>query len=355
MSTKGKMMTCKHCGQEIAAAAKTCPHCGGKNKKPVFKKWWFWTLIVLVVFMAVGTGDEGAKESAQNGTTEVAQSSAKIADAAGQDKTGSQSAGKENESGLQVENAATEKTTIEEQVIFDAQGVKITAKEYVEDSFWGEGVKLLIENTSEKDYGVSCDALIVNDFMVSELMSTVVAAGKSANETLYIYSSELNAAGIDKIGKIEAQFHLYDADSYATVCTGDFAVIETSQIGSIDTTADIDGVELMNLDGIRILAKAVDEDSFWGAAVVIYTENNSGKDIIVSCEDCSVNGFMMTPWLYSTVYTGKKAVDSIEFLSSQLEENGIEKIEEIELKIKVLNAKDFSQIHETDPITIINQ
>ena len=346
MSTKGKMITCKHCGQEIAAAAKTCPHCGGKNKKPFYKKWWFWSVVILVIIIAVGGGEDD--ENASDVTVQKAEN---ISDSAGNESTAKEA----EEKSLTVENAATERTTIEEQVIFEAEGIKITAKEYVEDSFWGEGIKLLIENTSETDLGVSCDALIVNDFMVSELFSSVVAAGKNANETVYIYSSELKAAGIDVIGKIEFLFRLYDADEYSTVYTGDWSVIETSKVNEIDTTAEIEGVELVNLDGIRVLAKAVDENSFWGAAVVIYAENSSGKNIIVECEDCSVNGFMMTAWLYSKIYDGKKAVESIDLLSTELEENGIEKIEEIELKIKVLNADTYEQIYETDPIKIINQ
>ena len=32
-----KLTTCKSCGEEIAKSAKTCPKCGGKNKKPIFK------------------------------------------------------------------------------------------------------------------------------------------------------------------------------------------------------------------------------------------------------------------------------------------------------------------------------
>ncbi len=53
---RNKMTTCRFCGAEIAASARTCPHCGGKNKKPVYMKWWFWVLIVLVVFSVIPRG-----------------------------------------------------------------------------------------------------------------------------------------------------------------------------------------------------------------------------------------------------------------------------------------------------------
>ncbi len=45
-----KMIRCKTCGNEMDKNAKACPSCGAKNKKPIFKRWWF-ILIVLVVII----------------------------------------------------------------------------------------------------------------------------------------------------------------------------------------------------------------------------------------------------------------------------------------------------------------
>ena len=49
MAKEPKMVTCKHCGAEIAAGAKTCPQCGGKNKKPFYKNPLIIALIVVVI------------------------------------------------------------------------------------------------------------------------------------------------------------------------------------------------------------------------------------------------------------------------------------------------------------------
>lgn len=54
-----KMDVCCACGQAIAKSAKSCPHCGAKNKKSIFKKWWFWLLIVMFVSIAVSAGSGG--------------------------------------------------------------------------------------------------------------------------------------------------------------------------------------------------------------------------------------------------------------------------------------------------------
>lgn len=60
---KNKMISCKHCGQEIAAGAKTCPACGGKNKRPLFKKWWFWVIIVIAVIAIANSGSDSGSST----------------------------------------------------------------------------------------------------------------------------------------------------------------------------------------------------------------------------------------------------------------------------------------------------
>ena len=46
---KMKEKTCRNCGQAINKNAVICTSCGAKIKKPLFKKWWFWLIIVICV------------------------------------------------------------------------------------------------------------------------------------------------------------------------------------------------------------------------------------------------------------------------------------------------------------------
>lgn len=241
--------------------------------------------------------------------------------------------------------------TIEEQVLLEQNDIKITAVSMESDSIWGDGIKLLIENDSPSNVGVSCNALIVNDFMISDLFSSTVAAGKKANETMYISSSELKAAGITNIGQIETYFHIYDSDSYETLFDAEPAIIKTSLYDKMDTTADVKGEELYNQDGVRIIGQYVNENSFWGTAVLLYIENTSGRNIGVSCDNMSINGFMVTPFFSSSVYDGKKAYDDITILSSDLEENNITSVEDIEVNFHIFDADSYSTICDTGAIS----
>ena len=60
MSKNKKEVRCAKCGTEILdVKVKKCPNCGTNIAKPIFKKWWFWLIIVLGVLIigsAMGTG-----------------------------------------------------------------------------------------------------------------------------------------------------------------------------------------------------------------------------------------------------------------------------------------------------------
>ena len=256
----------------------------------------------------------------------------------------------EAKSNAENDASASSVPTIEEQVLIDTNGIKITAKEYLTDKIWGDGIKLLIENSSDKDYTVGCDALIVNDYMITDLFSSKVAAGKNANETMYLSSSGLKAAGIESVGKVEMYFHASDAE-YNMVFKNEYAEIHTSEYDNMDTTPNDAGTELYSADGIRIVGKTVDENSFWGSAILLYIENNSGKSVGINVDDMSINGFMITPYFSTTVYDGKKALEDITILSNQLEENGIESIDNVELKFHIYSSDTYETIADTESIT----
>lgn len=73
MSTK--MVKCKSCGNDIAASAKACPNCGAKNSKPLYKRCWFWLLIIIGFFMIIAgigsSGDDDTTSSVPTDNTEA--------------------------------------------------------------------------------------------------------------------------------------------------------------------------------------------------------------------------------------------------------------------------------------------
>ena len=58
-----KMISCRTCGADIAKSAKVCPSCGAKNKKPIYKRWWLWVLVVLLLIGMSGGGETDQVEA----------------------------------------------------------------------------------------------------------------------------------------------------------------------------------------------------------------------------------------------------------------------------------------------------
>ncbi|MCR5727752.1 MAG: hypothetical protein K6G24_09835 [Lachnospiraceae bacterium] len=302
--------------------------------------------IIMAVFglMAIGSGsDSSGSENKEITTSSSAESEGDTAESS------VESSQEESESADEVSSSKADSPTIEEQILVENDSIKITAMDYEADSIWGDGIKLLLENNSSSDIGVGLDALIVNDYMITDLFSSTIAAGKKSNETLSLYNSQLKAAGINSVGKIEIYFHTFDPETYLTLDTFDCVTIKTSLYDSMDLTPDDSGQELYNEDGIRIVGKYVNEDSIWGTGILLYIENNSGENKIIQCDDLSVNGFMLTPFFSSTVYGGKKAISEITLLSTELEENNIESVDEVELKFNIID-EDFMNSKESGVI-----
>lgn len=112
----------------------------------------------------------------------------------------------------------------------------------------------------------------------------------------------------------------------------------------MDTTPNDAGTELYNQNGIKIVGKTVDENSFWGTAILLYIENTSGENVEINVDNMSVDGFMLSPIFSTTVYNGKKAIDDITLLQSDLEENNITSIDQVELQFLLSMLKHTPQL-----------
>lgn len=244
--------------------------------------------------------------------------------------------------------------TIDEIVLVDESGVKITAKSLNKDALFGPEVKMLIENDSGKDLTFQCRNASVNGYMAETMMSVDVVNGKKANDALTFMGSSLEACGISTIADMEFSFHIFTTDDWKTYLDTPQIQIKTSASDTYEYTFDDSGDLAYDGDGIRVVVRGLAEDSsIFGPSIIVYIENNSGQDITVQTRDVSINGFMVTPIFSSDVIIGKRAVDGITFMSSELEENEIVKIENVELSFHIFDSDNWNTIVDTDTVTII--
>lgn len=243
--------------------------------------------------------------------------------------------------------------TIEETVLMDRDNIKVTATELNTDALMGAEISVQLENNSAQNITVQVRNCTVNDLMIDPLFSAEVAAGKKANDTITFMSSDLKTSEITVIQAVEFSIHVFDSDTFETICDTERITLTTTADPSYTQVFDDSGFTAVDEDGIKIVVKKMNSsDSFWGADIYLYLENNTDKNITVQAKDVSINGYMVDPFFSCDIVAGKKAVDTITFMQSDLDDNNITDIQDLETKFHIFDTDTWDGIKDTDAITI---
>lgn len=246
----------------------------------------------------------------------------------------------------------TEAITIEEQVLFDEAGIKVTATD-LESGLFGTEIKVLVENNTEDTKVVQAQYTVVNGYMIQNLFSAEVAAGKKSNDTITLYQNEMDASGIDTVADIEVSIIVINAEDWRTELESDPVQIKTSAFDGFIYKYNDAGQVLYEENGIRIITPGlVEDESIFGDGLLLYIENLSEKTITVQSNNLSVDGFMTEGILSQTVLPGKRAVTALTVMDYSLEENGITEITEMEFELDIFDNDSWKDIAKTDPINL---
>lgn len=246
------------------------------------------------------------------------------------------------------------KVNVEEQVLLDQDDIVITAKSLQQDDMFGPSLKVLIENNSAKGITVQIRDSSINGVMADAMFSCDVAANKKANDSIIFMSSDLEQAGIEIIKDIDLKFHIFDSESWDGILDSDTITIKTTADPGYVQVYDDSGKVVLDEKGFKIVMKRVNsEDSFWGADVYVYIENNTNVDATIQARDVSINGFMIDPIFSSDVMAGKKSYDTITFFESDLVDNDIKSIDDMELSFHIFQANGWDTIFDSQKVSVI--
>lgn len=257
-----------------------------------------------------------------------------------------------NEVQEETEAPVSNEITIAETVLFEADGVRVTAKG-LEEGWMGPAIKVLVENDSDKNILLTADAVSVNGYMMpGATVYAEVAAGKKANESISLMSSELSRSGIDTVAEIQMYLRIQNPENWDTLRVSDLITLQTSEAGYVQPVDD-SGDMIYDYNGIRVVCKGLKQDLFWDGTIVFYLENNSTVPVSVYAENVSVNGFMQDVGMWSDMRSGTRLVDGMYLLDlSDLELESIEDVEEVEFNLRIVNSDSWDSIATTDAIRL---
>lgn len=104
------------------------------------------------------------------------------------------------------------------EVLYDKNSIRIIAKGIsADDSIFGPGLILFIENLGKKSITVQARDVSVNGFMIDHSLSSEVSASKRTVDALTFFKSDLEANDITKITDVELAFHIFDTAKWDTI------------------------------------------------------------------------------------------------------------------------------------------
>ena len=243
---------------------------------------------------------------------------------------------------------------ITEQVVYDADGVRITALKLIYDSIRGAVVQFRAENQSASDLLIQTDTCAVNDYMMKAELDFAAPAGKTAEGEMVIRYPALALAGVTKIAALECTLRLMDRSTYTVMANCEPAVMQTTAFEGYEQSYEAEGQTAFDDGGVRIVLGKIDRGRQISdyPALIVYMFNGTDRAISVLNNALLVNGYELTPAMTTTVMPGKYAVDVVTFFDQDLEEHDIDAFDAVEISFRIVDEETWQTVAETETILL---
>ena len=205
-----------------------------------------------------------------------------------------------SEEGIVDTNTETPvKTTIDETVLLDYEGVMVKATGYQIDSSGNEFIQISAENKSDKviEYNISYR---LNGLRFDNGTGDTVSINSVSEKSLLIQTYAIPLTSANKINQIELMVTLADPDEFETIYQSDFVNVpisdETEREYSVKTTS----YDLYNQNGIIITIVGVKQDD---VNVRLFTRITcpDGYDLMTSNDAIALDGVSAVGLLWPTI------------------------------------------------------
>ena len=274
-----------------------------------------------------------------------------------------------------LEEAFDTSATIEETVLVDSNGIKITAKDLTYSDYSAD-VNIEIVNNSGKSISVHANTLgyswnSVNGIMIEDgYIGCDIPNGETAVDKVSFDYSQLEANGIKTLADIEIGFDISDSE-YNDIYKG-IAKIETSEKNSYDyeknyyqDTISSDNFSnkydykiekfetdtIFDVSNIKVISETVivnqDEDPILFLELV----NGTDKDYNISASNIYINDRLVEEYVWDSnnVRAGKKSIFDFDLAllleSTDIDVSNINKISDVKFTIEINDAKTYSEVY----------
>lgn len=282
------------------------------------------------------TGGSGTASDKSSSAAEQSQEDSSKEESSAEESSEASDEESEEESSKEKSPASVPENVNE--VLYEDDIVRITYTGLETDDWLGDGLKVTVENLSDKNITVQASEASVNGVMEDPYFSCDVAAGKKANDSITF-------AIDNEIGIVELSFHVYDSDTYDTIVDTDMITVTVNENVTVEKA---EATKVYESNGVIVSYVGMETDEIWGTEFLFLIENNGTETYDVRADNISIDGVMCDGSMYAEVSAGKYANESISFFD---EESLPAEKNELEFKIVISNS-EYETVAESDPITI---
>jgi len=236
--------------------------------------------------------------------------------------------------------------------LYNESGIKLLSSGLMVNKDGNTALLLELENTTSDIVYISTSDIALNGLIItsSTWSSDAINAGKRCIVDIDIssvFDSEYwGIYGINTVGSISLALTQRNSDGNNITEAVPVNIVVPNTKSEFDTS----GAEVYNANGLRIVSKAIIEDSSEYSAdmhVLLLAENNSGKTLSVDdvYDSLSVNGFMTDYSYYSKeLKNGESSVLEIKLWESSLEDNkiiSVSDVKEVELSFEIKEGRNI--------------
>lgn len=211
------------------------------------------------------------------------------------------------------------------------------------------GMQLRIQCVNKTDRALMCswDMVSVCGFMYDPFWAEEVGPGKTSNSTIDFDTYALEKMGILSVDEISFTLRVYDSENWMEAplvqeaCTIYPTGLNAERV-RFPTREETPGQAVVAEDeNVRFVIEWADAEDASTYTVYVYMENKTDRTLMYAWDMVSVNDVMVDPFWTALVSAGKKACSEVTFYRSELAENGIEDIENIEFALIVSDYDDW--------------
>lgn len=243
---------------------------------------------------------------------------------------------------------------MKEQVIYNENDIVITAKALDFSDPNGTVLRLETRNNSASDVRIASHYFDINGLcMGGSILSYSCAAGKTEETALKLSGSAIELSGIEMIQSIEMALKIENVhtesspDGSYTKVDGvvtdrtDAITIQTECPGDYVQPVNKNGTILIDTDAIYLVLSGAEIEKDGSGFLKAYCENRLAEPIRATIDIKTINGIEYDDFDKFAMQENSEGFDGFWLDSDFLKENGIQRIESIELTHEVFSGESF--------------